>query len=225
MSGDRDELGGIAIVGMVGRFPGAGDLDTFWRNICDATESITTFADGEIDTAGLDPAILKHPSYVKARGVLDGIEMFDAAFFGISAREALVLDPQARLFIECCWEALEQAGCDPRAFGGPIGVYGGATLSSYQPHLLAHLDLLPNPDVLAIAMGNELPYLTTRVSYKLDLKGPSFPVQTACSTSLVAVHLACQALLNGECDLALAGAASVRLPQNSGYWYQEDSIL
>jgi acyl transferase domain-containing protein len=225
MTDDRDELGGIAIVGMVGRFPGAGDLETFWRNICDGTESITQFSEADIDTSGLDPAVVKNPAYVKARGVVDGIEMFDPAFFGISGREALLLDPQQRLFMECCWEALEGAGYDPRAFRGPIGVYGGATLSSYQAHLYAHLDLLPNPDTLSIAMGNELPYMTTRVSYKLDLKGPSFPVQTACSTSLVAVHLACQALLNGECDLALAGAVSVRLPQNSGYWYQEDGIL
>jgi acyl transferase domain-containing protein len=225
MSGDRDDLTGIAIVGMVGRFPGAGDLETFWRNICDGSESISTFKDEEIDTTGLDPAILKERAYVKARGVVDGIEMFEPGFFGLSAREALFLDPQQRLFMECCWEALEQAGYDPRAFRGPIGLYGGATLSSYQNHLYAHADLLPNPDPLSIAIGNELTYLTTRVSYKLDLKGPSFPVQTACSTSLVAVHLACQGLLSGECDIALAGAVSVRLPQNSGYWYQEDSIL
>ncbi len=225
MSDDRDELGGIAIVGMVGRFPGAGDLETFWRNICDGTESITQFADQDVDTTDLDPSLLQERAYVKARGVVEGIEMFDPAFFGLSGREALLMDPQQRLFMECCWEALEGAGYDPRVFRGPIGVYGGATLSSYQTHLYAHLDLLPNPDPLAIAMGTELPYMTARVSYKLDLKGPSFPVQTACSTSLVAVHLACQALLNGECDLALAGAASLRLPQNSGYWYQEDSIL
>lgn len=225
MSDDRDELGGIAIVGMVGRFPGAGDLETFWRNICDGTESISKFTDEEVDTTGLDPAILKERAYVKARGVVDGIEMFEPSFFGLSAREALVLDPQQRLFMECCWEALEQAGYDPRAFRGPIGLYGGATLSSYQNHLYAHVDLLPNPDTLSIAIGNELTYLTTRVSYRLDLKGPSFPITTACSTSLVAVHLACQGLLSGECDIALAGAVSVRLPQHAGYWYQEDSIL
>ena len=227
MSDERDEMlsPGIAIVGMVGRFPGAGDLDTFWRNICAGKESISFFSDQELDAFGLDPETIKHPSYVKAKGIVEGIEEFDPAFFGYSGRDALLMDPQHRLFLECCWEALETSGYDPRALKGLIGVYAGATQSSYQPYLYAHYDLLPNPDALSIAIANDLPFLTTRVSYKLDLKGPSCPVTTACSTSLVAIHLACQGLLNAECDLALAGGASLRVPQKAGYFYQEDSIL
>ncbi|HET7695321.1 MAG TPA: SDR family oxidoreductase [Vicinamibacterales bacterium] len=227
MSDERDETlsHGIAIVGMVGRFPGARDLETFWRNICDGKETISFFADEELDPFGLDPAVLRHPSYVKAKGIIDGVEQFDPAFFGYSGRDALLMDPQHRLFLECCWEALETAGYDPRAVKGLIGVYAGATQSSYQPYLYAHYDLLPNPDALSIAIANDLPFLTTRVSYKLDLKGPSCPVTTACSTSLVAIHLACQGLLNAECDLALAGGASLRIPQKAGYFYQEESIL
>lgn len=227
MSTDRDELvtSGIAIVGMAGRFPGARDLDTFWRNVCQGTESITFFRDDELDPYNFDARSAQHPAFVKARGVIEDAELFDAAFFGISGRDALLMDPQQRLFIECCWEALERAGYDPRAYKGLIGVYGGASPSRYQPYLYAHYDLLPNPDPLSVGMGNDLQYLTTRVSYKLDLKGPSYPVTTACSTSLVAVHLACQGLLNAECDLALAGGVSVQVPQRTGYWYQEDSIL
>lgn len=227
MSDERDDTlsHGIAVVGMVGRLPGAPDLETFWRNVCDGKESISFFSDEELDPFGLDPAALRHPSFVKAKGIIEGIDQFDPAFFGYSGRDALLMDPQHRLFLECCWEALETAGYDPRALKGLIGVYAGATQSSYQPYLYAHYDLLPNPDALSIAIANDLPFLTTRVSYKLDLKGPSCPVTTACSTSLVAIHLACQGLLNAECDLALAGGASLRVPQKAGYHYQEDSIL
>lgn len=227
MSEERDDLGtgGIAIVGMVGRFPGARDLDSFWRNICGGAESISRFTDEELQVIGFDAIAAKAPSYVKARGIVDDADLFDPGFFGYSGRDALLMDPQHRLFLECSWEALEQAGYDPRTYAGLIGVYGGSTQSSYQPYLYAHFDMLPNPDGLQIALGNELPFLTTRVSYKLDLKGPSCPVQTACSTSLVAVHLACQGLLNAECDLAIAGGVSLRMPQQTGYVYQEDSIL
>jgi acyl transferase domain-containing protein/acyl carrier protein len=227
MSDERDDLatGGIAIIGMVGRFPGARDLDTFWRNICDGAESITTFKDEELQPFGFDAAAAKNPNYVKARGIVEDAELFDPAFFGYSGRDALLMDPQHRLFLESSWEALETAGYDPRTYKGLIGVYGGSTQSSYQPYLYGHFDLLPNPDGLQIALGNDLPFLTTRVSFKLDLKGPSCPVQTACSTSLVAIHLACQGLLNAECDMALAGGVSLRLPQKTGYVYQEDSIL
>ena len=227
MKHDSEELAttGVAVIGMVGRFPGAPDLDTFWRNIRDARETISVFAGDELDPYGLPAGADGNPSYVKARGIIDGVDLFDPGFFGYSGRDAILMDPQQRLFLESCWEALEHAGYHPRSYKGLIGVYGGATQSSYQPYLYAHVDLLPSPDPLAIAIANELPFLTTRVSYKLDLKGPSCPVQTACSTSLVAVHLACQGLLNGECDMALAGGVSLRLPQRAGYWYQEESIL
>ena len=227
MSDERDDLatGGIAIIGMVGRFPGARDLDTFWRNICDGAESITAFKDDELEPFGFEATLVKSPNYVKSRGIVEDADLFDPTFFGYSGRDALLMDPQHRLFLESSWEALETAGYDPRTYKGLIGVYGGSTQSSYQPYLYGHFDLLPNPDGLQIALGNELPFLTTRVSFKLDLKGPSCPVQTACSTSLVAIHLACQGLLNAECDMALAGGVSLRLPQKTGYAYQEDSIL
>ena len=226
-SDERDDLGtgGIAIVGMVGRFPGARDLEALWRNISSGAESISRFTDDELQGIGFEAVAAKAPSYVRARGIVEDAELFDPAFFGYSGRDALLMDPQHRLFLECSWEAIEQAGYDPRTYKGLIGVYGGSTQSSDQPYLYAHFDLLPNPDGLQIALGNELPFLTTRVSYKLDLKGPSCPVQTACSTSLVAVHLACQGLLNAECDMAIAGGVSLRLPQRTGYAYQEDSIL
>jgi acyl transferase domain-containing protein len=217
-------LGGVAIIGMVGRFPGASDLETYWRNIRQGIETVTHFQDERLVKAGVPQGLLSHPAYVKARGVVDDIDMFDPSFFGYSARDAVVMDPQQRLFLQCCWEGLETAGYDPRAYQGLIGVYGGATASSYQGMVWANLDAL-KVDGMSAAIGNELPFLTTRVSYKLDLKGPSCPVQTACSTSLVAVHLACQGLLNAECDMALAGGVSLRVPQEAGYVYQEEGIL
>jgi acyl transferase domain-containing protein len=221
---EQTPAGAVAIVGMVGRFPGANDLETYWRNIRDGIEAVTHFTDERLQAAGVSQAVLGHAAYVKARGVVDEIELFDPAFFGYSARDAVVMDPQQRLFLQCSWEALEAAGYDPRAYQGLIGVYGGSTASSYQSVLWANMEPL-GVDGLTVAIGNELPFLTTRVSYKLDLKGPSCPVQTACSTSLVAVHLACQGLLNAECDMALAGGVSLRLPQDNGYYYQEEGIL
>ncbi len=225
-SAETDNLpaGAVAIIGMVGRFPGANDLETYWRNIRDGSETVTRFTDEELQQAGVSPQLLQNPAYVKARGIVDEIDLFDPKFFGYSARDAVVMDPQQRLFLQCSWEALEAAGYDPRTCQGPIGVYGGATSSSYQPMIWANLEAL-GVDGMSAAIGNELPFLTTRVSYKLDLKGPSCPVQTACSTSLVAVHLACQGLLNAECDMALAGGVSLRLPQANGYVYQEEGIL
>src|SRR5262245_13368961 len=215
---------GVAIIGMTGRFPGANDLDTYWRNIRDGVESITFFADEQLRAHGADAGALSNPDFVKARGIVDNVDLFDAGFFGYSHRDALLMDPQQRLFLQCAWEALEAAGYDPRVYRGLVGVYGGATASSYQQFLFDNYQALGG-DGLAMAIGNELPFLTTRVSYKLGLKGPSCPVQTACSTSLVAVHLACQGLLNAECDMALAGGVSLRLPQQTGYLYQEEGIV
>jgi acyl transferase domain-containing protein len=222
---DLDEPGeAVAIVGMAGRFPGALDLEAFWRNLRDGVESIATFSDAELLAAGVSPALLSHPRYVKARGVLSGVELFDAPFFGFSPREAAITDPQHRVFLECAWEALEQAGVDPETCPGRIGVYAGSIVSTY---LLFHLF----PQVAAedeagwqMMLANDKDALATRVSYKLNLKGPSVSVQTACSTSLVAIHMARQSLLDYECDLALAGGVSVRSPQNVGYLYQEAGI-
>jgi acyl transferase domain-containing protein len=215
----------IAIIGMSGRFPGAPDLDAFWRNLRDGVESITVFSDEELQAAGVSPALLALPHYVKAKAIMDDVELFDAAFFGYTPREAEIMDPQQRLFLECAVAALEHAGYDPQIYQGLIGVYAGVGISSY---LL--FNLATNDDVLALAgfqqlmIGNEKDHLPTRVSYKLNLTGPSVNVNTTCSTGLVAVHLACQSLLNGECDMALAGGVSFVVPQRVGQLYQEGSI-
>lgn len=216
---------GIAIIGMAGRFPGAPDLDTYWRNLRDGVESVTFFERERLAAAGIPEQLLNEPSYVRARGTLAGVDLFDAPFFGYSPREATIMDPQQRVFLECSWEALESAGYDPKGYRGLIGVYGGSTASSYMPLVYADRAALQQSDGLSIAIGNEISFLTTRVSYKLDLRGPSCPVQTACSTSLVAIHLACQGLLNAECDMAIAGGVSIRVPQESGYFYQAAGIL
>jgi len=214
----------IAIIGLSGRFPGAPDVATFWQNLCDGVESIARFSDQELLAAGISPAALADPNYVKAVGALEGIELFDAAFFGYSPREAEIMDPQQRLFLECAWAALEHAGYAPDATLVPTGVYAGVSLNHYW------LNLSSNPDVVEAlggfhtVMSNDRDFLTTRVSYKLNLRGPSVNVQTACSTSLVAAHLACQALLHHECDLALAGGVSVAVPAKTGYLYHEDGI-
>ncbi|MCP4658110.1 MAG: acyltransferase domain-containing protein [bacterium] len=215
----------IAIIGMAGRFPGAASLDEFWSNLRDGRESISFFSDEEVLAAGADPEILKDPRYVKARGVLEGVELFDASFFGLSPREAAITDPQHRLFLECTWEALEDAGYDVAQWGGRVGVYAGTTISTY---LLFNLLSQGSAGALGdwqIGLLNEKDSLSTQVSYKLDLKGPSVTVQSACSTSLVSVHIARQSLLNYECDMALAGGVTIRIPQRKGYLYQSEGIL
>ncbi|WP_438016723.1 SDR family NAD(P)-dependent oxidoreductase [Sorangium sp. So ce315] len=224
-SGDEPRAGlEIAIIGVAGRFPGARDVATFWRNLCAGVESVAILTDEELLAAGVDPALLARPEYVRARAVLDDIDMFDAELFGFTPREAAALDPQHRLFLECAWEAFENAGIDPERAGGPVGVYAGSSLSGYLAHLFPDGPRLQSAADVAALLALDKDFLTTRVSYKLNLEGPSIAVQTACSTSLVAVHLACQGLLTGECDLALAGGASVGVPQKSGYLYQDGAI-
>jgi acyl transferase domain-containing protein/acyl carrier protein len=214
----------IAVVGMAGRFPGASDPAELWRNLRAGVESISYFSDAELLAAGVDPALLVNPRYVRARGVLEGAELFDSGLFGLSPREAAITDPQQRVFLECAWEALEQAGIDPETFAGRIGVYAGAVFSTYLLH-----NLLPNAaaqdEGWQMVLANDKDTLATRVSYKLNLRGPSLTVQTSCSTSLVAVHLARQSLLDYECDVALAGGVAVRSAQTSGYLYQEAGIV
>ena len=216
----------IAIIGMAGRFPGARNTAEFWHNLRHGVESITRFSDAELAAAGVAPALLSDSRYVKAWSVLADAEWFDAAFFGFSPREAELMDPQRRLFLECAWEALEDAGYDAEQYHGAIGVYGGASMNTYLLHnLRADGDLLRSEAGLQMIISNDKDYLTTQVSYKLNLTGPSVAVQTSCSTSLVAVHLACQSLLGGECDMALAGGVCIRVPQTAGYVYQEGHIL
>jgi 3-oxoacyl-(acyl-carrier-protein) synthase/SAM-dependent methyltransferase/acyl carrier protein len=216
----------IAIIGLSCRFPGARNADTFWQNLQAGVESIARFQDSELLNAGVPPDVLNHPHYVKANGDLGGIEEFDAAFFDYSAREAALMDPQHRLFLEHAWDAIEHAGYDTLTYDGAIGVFAGAGINSYLlNNLYATLDPTQLASLFQTVLANDKDFVTTRVSYHLNLKGPSITVQTACSTSLVAVHLACQSLLNGECDLALAGGVTVRVPQTSGYLYQEGLIL
>ena len=213
----------IAIIGMSCRFPGAANLEEFWQNLQRGVESISFFSDEELLTSGVEAATLEQPNYVKAGTVLANIELFDAKFFDFSPREAEIMDPQHRIFLECAWESLENAGYALQTGDNVIGVYAGVGINTYLLN-----NLYPNRDVITdtypLMIGNDKDYLSTRVSYKLNLRGPSINVQTACSTSLVAVHLACQSLLNGECDMALAGGVSITLPQKAGYWYQEGMI-
>ncbi len=210
----------IAVIGMSCRFPGAPNLSQFWHNLRTGTESITTFSDDELLASGIHPSVLKRPDYVKAGAIIDDIESFDAAFFGMSPREAEMTDPQQRIFMEVAWEALEDAGYDPQRYGGAIGVFAGANLSTY---LLFNLNtrLASSVPGLPLLLGNDKDYLATHVSYKLNLRGPSMSIQTACSTSLVAIHMACQSLLNGESDMALAGGITINVPQKTGYQYQQ----
>jgi amino acid adenylation domain-containing protein len=215
----------IAIVGMAGRFPGARDVQELWRNLRDGVEAVRFPEPAEFAARGLDPARLADPDWVKAVSQMEGYDCFDELFFGINPREAELMDPQHRVLLECAWEALESAGYDPQNVPGRAGVYAGATLSTY---LLFHL--IGNPrtagaDPLQVVLGNASDALATRISYKLNLRGPSHSVQCACSTSLVAVHTACQALLNEECDLALAGGVSIQADAGLGYRYVPGSVV
>ncbi len=220
-----EDLDGIAIIGMVGKFPGADHIDQLWQNLCDGVESIAHFVDEDLDPS-IDPQLSKYPNYVKARGIMAGAEDLDAAFFEINPREAEVIDPQARVLLELVFSALEQAGCNPDKFAGSIGLYAGCSQNTYYlNHLHGRQDILDRIGELQMMFASEKDYLTTRVSYKLDLKGPSVSVSTSCSSSLVAVAQAFQALSSYQCDLAVAGAVSIAAPQHSGYLEQEGSIF
>jgi amino acid adenylation domain-containing protein len=216
----------IAIIGITGRFPGAATVEELWANLVAARETVSFFSDDELVQSGLDPAELRRRGrYVAARGVLNDIDCFDAAFFGVHPKEAEVMDPQQRVFLETCWEALERAGYSPSRIRGAVGVFAGSTYNTFYLHALHQ-----NPKLIElvgadqIMFGNEKDYLTTRVAYKLGLKGPALNVATACSTSLVAVCQAVQSLLTYQCDVALAGAASITVPQARGYYFDDGQI-
>ena len=216
----------IAIIGMAGRFPGAADVETLWRNLCQGVESITVFDAAQGEAAGVDAALLNDPNYVPAFGALADIDMFDAEFFGFTPREAELMDVQHRLLLECAWAALEDSGHDPQAEDRRYGVFAGIGMNRYLlNNLLPHRGLIEAADPYQLMLGNDKDFAPMRTSYKLNLNGPSVSVQTACSTSLVAVHMACRSLLARECDTALAGGCSVALPQDRGYLYQEGMIL
>jgi amino acid adenylation domain-containing protein len=213
----------IAVIGMSCRFPGARNLDEFLENLRKGVESLSQFSEEELLASGISPQLLRRPDYVKAGSVLEGIDEFDAGFFGIPPREAEMTDPQQRIFLETAWEALEDAGCDPQRYLGSIGVFAGANLSTY---LLCNFNArfantMPG---VPLMLANDKDYLATRVSYKLNLRGPSMTVQTACSTSLVAIHVACQNLLSGDCGLALAGGITINVPHKTGYQYQPGGL-
>ena len=219
-----DNENGIAVIGLALRFPGAASVEEFWQNLRAGVSSISHFSDEELISSGIDTASLKLPNYVKAKGVIEGEDLFDAAFFGFTPREASVTDPQQRIFLECAWEALESGGYDPQAYKGSVGVYAGMAMSSYLFRLVSHPDLVKSIGGYQLGISNDKDHLATLVSYKLNLKGPSVSVQTSCSTSLVATHMACQSLLNGECDMAIAGGVTIKVPQRSGYFYRDGGI-
>jgi phthiocerol/phenolphthiocerol synthesis type-I polyketide synthase E len=219
----------IAIVGMAGRFPGADDVDALWRNVRDGVESVASFTDAQLRAQGVSQELLDDPAFVKAGTQFKGFDQFDAGFFGYSPREAEYLDPQQRIFLECAWAALEHAGCDAHTWPGKVGVYAGEGPNLYlMRHLLPAFGLGDGrgiADLLGLMSGNSGGSLCTRVAYKLNLRGPAVTVQTACSTSLAAVHTACQALLGYDCDMALAGGVWLNLLQDGGYLYQQGAIL
>lgn len=212
---------------MAGRFPGASSVRELWGLLREGREAVRWLTDDELRAAGVSEDELADPNYVRAALPLPDMEMFDAEFFGFSPKEAAILDPQHRHFLECCWEAFEDAAHDPRRFEGAIGVFAGAGMHSYFAlNILSNADLIRDTGLFLLRhTGNDKDFLTTRASYLLNLQGPSVAIQTACSTSLVAVHTACQSLLSGECDMALAGGVTIELPAGRGYRYTPGEIL
>ena len=216
----------IAIVGMVGRFPGANDVREFACKLYAGVECISRFSDEELLAAGVSPERIRDQRYVKAKGIVHGIEHFDHQFFGIEKDQSDLMDPQHRVFLEAAWQLMESSGYDPASFGGRIGVYAGAALNTYVLNNLRRVDARYerfNPIDLLIFTDKD--FLPTLVSYHLGLQGPSVAVQTACSTSLVAVHLGCQGLIDAECDLAIAGAITLFCPQVKGYLYEPGNLV
>ncbi|MBP6688344.1 MAG: SDR family NAD(P)-dependent oxidoreductase [Hyphomonadaceae bacterium] len=224
---DRSKFEDIAIVGMAGRFPGASSVDAFWANVRDGVESIRTLSDEQLLAAGVTRAEMVDPDYVKASPVLDDVDKFDASFFGFSPRDASVMDPTHRLFLEVAWQAVEHAGYTALPEEGAVGVFAGAGAPLYMiENVRTNPDLMRSMgEFLVRHTGNDMNFLATRVSYEMDLRGPSMNVQTACSSALVSLHMACQSLARGECTMALAGGSTVLFPREHGYLFKEGEIL
>ena len=229
-----DELppNAIAVIGMAGRFPGADSVTTFWDNLRRGEESIATLSEEALTAAGVSAKTLADPAYVRRAPLLDGIEEFDAEYFGMTPYTARMMDPQQRLFLQTAWHAFEDSGYDPATFDGAIGVFAASTASGYlMDNLMSHRNSKAlvgegiTVEMFNLVLLNDKDYLATRVSHQFNLRGPSLSVQTACSSSLVAVHLACQSLLSGECDMVLAGAASIRVPHQVGYTYEPGAMV
>lgn len=215
----------VAVIGISCRFPGAKNIDEFWHNLKNGIESISYFSEDEVVKSGVDIESAKNPSLVKAFGVLEDTDKFDAEFFGFSPREAELLDPQNRMFLECAWEAIENAAYDTGRIDGRVGVYASSSLSTYLlKNILSNKEQLISVGGISAQLGNDKDHVPTRVSYAMNLKGPSISIGTACSSSLVAVHLACQGLLDYHCDMALAGGVTVRSNQVEGYFYNHEGI-
>ena len=222
-----DNSNDIAIVGMAGRFPGARSVGALWDLVKGGETALKVRSVEDAVAAGVPAHLAADLNYVNLNVTIEDVEAFDAAFFDIGPRDAAIMDPQHRHFLECAWEALEEAGHVPQKFDGAIGVYAGSGMNSYMLN-----NLVTNPELIdSLGMflvrhtANDKDFLSSGVSYRLNLKGPSLNVQTACSTSLVAIHLASQALLNGECDMALAGGVTIEVPHGHGYLYREGEIL
>ncbi|MEQ1873207.1 MAG: SDR family NAD(P)-dependent oxidoreductase [Ilumatobacteraceae bacterium] len=217
----------IAIVGMSLRVPGAATPSEFWNNLAGGVESIASLTDEQLAVAGVSRDAMQRRGYVRRAATLDRMEWFDAEFFGFSPKDAAIMDPQHRQFLAACWEALEDAAHPASTFDGSIGVFGGCGMGSYLAfNLLSNRQLVDDVGMFLLRhTGNDKDFLVTRASYLLDLQGPAVNVQTACSTSLVATHLAVQNLLSGECDLALAGGVTIEIPHGRGYQYQPGEIL
>jgi phthiocerol/phenolphthiocerol synthesis type-I polyketide synthase E len=219
----------IAIIGMACRFPGANDVSAFWHNLREGVESITFFSDEELLELGVSAEVLNDPHYIKAGAHLSDVDCFDASFFGYTPREAAETDPQHRLFLEVAWQALEDAGYDTSRYADPVGVYAGCGVNTYlMLNLLSSGRMADKHDISSLQglmNGNNKDSMTTTVAYKLNLRGPGITVQTACSTSLAATHVACRGLLNHEADMAIAGGVWVNLLHEGGYHYQPGAIL
>jgi phthiocerol/phenolphthiocerol synthesis type-I polyketide synthase E len=233
-STEQDSLpaNAIAVIGMAGRFPGADTVSAFWDNLRRGEESIVSLSEADLMAAGVSEKSLANPAYVRRAGLVDGIADFDAEFFGFTPQAARTMDPQHRLFLQCAWHALEDSGYEPGELDGSVGVYATSTTSGYLLHnLMSHYD--PNAivgegitfDMVNLSLQNDKDYLATRVAHQFDLRGPALSVQTACSSALVAVHLACQSILNGESEMALAGGASLRIPHQVGYFHAAGSMV
>ena len=216
----------VAIIGMACRFPDAAGINEFWHNLCDGICSIRSFSFEELKASGIDESILNNPAFVNAGVEIENADCFDARFFGFSPFEAEIIDPQQRIFLECAWQTLEDAGYDPERYDGAIGVFGSVSPNTYfQNCLIHHPEILNKAGQQLMRLSNEKDHVCTRVAFKLNLKGPAISINTACSSSGVALHLACQSVLSGECDMALVGGVRIEAPLKSGYLYEEGGIL
>lgn len=226
MESEESGMEQIAIVGMAARYPGAQSVDQFWTNLRDGVESLRSFTPEELAACGVDEATRSDPNFVNSGALADHLDAFDAAFFGVSPREAEIMDPQHRVLLETAWEALERAGYDPERYDGQIGVYGSVAPNTYRQKILnTRPELLASVGDYLAMISSEREYAVTRIAFKMNLRGPSLSVNTACSSSGVAIHLACQSLLAGENDMCLVGGGRVRAPLTAGYVYEEDGIL